>query len=126
MIGNSVFPESLPETLGKDCLVYCDSFAECLKAMETGRADASYAYTYQVEKTVFDDIKDKYKTSFTSHYQYFNIGISEDLDSILVRILNKGIKSMDSDFVDQVSAGTPITVPRLFPLPEWPTSILDL
>ena len=102
VIGNSVFPESLPETLGKDCLVYCDSFAECLKAMETGRADASYAYTYQVEKTVFDDIKDKYKTSFTSHYQYFNIGISEDLDSILVRILNKGIKSMDSDFVDQV------------------------
>lgn len=57
MIGNSVFPESLPETLGKDCLVYCDSFAECLKAMETGRADASYAYTYQVEKTVFDDIR---------------------------------------------------------------------
>ena len=46
VIGNSVFPENLPETLGKDCLVYCDSFAECLKAMETGRADASYAYTY--------------------------------------------------------------------------------
>lgn len=102
VIGNSVFPESLPETLGNDCLIYCDSFAECLKAMETGRADASYAYTYQVEKTVFDDVKDKYKTSFTSHYQYFNIGISEDLDSILVRILNKGIKSMNSDFVDQV------------------------
>ena len=68
---------------------------------------------------MFDDIKDKYKTSFTSHYQYFNIGISEDLDSILVRILNKGIKSMDSDFVDQVISrntdyGTPpFSIPRV-------------
>lgn len=112
VIGNSAFSENLPETLGNDCLVYCDSFAECLKAVDEGRADAFYAYTCQAEKTVFDDVKDKYKTSFTSHYQYFNIGVSEELDRILVRILNKGIKSMDPDFVDQViSTNTDYGIP---------------
>lgn len=120
VIENSVFPEKHSETLENDGLLYCPSFEGCLKAMEQGRADACYTYTYQAEKTEFDDVRDKYKTSFTSHYQYFNIGVSDDLDSILVRILNKGIKSMNLDYVDQVISrntdyGTPpFSVARVF------------
>lgn len=120
LIRDSVYSENMLEMLGDDRLVYCDSFEECLTSMEEGIADSCYAYTYQAEKTVFDDVKDKYKTSFTSHYQNFNIGVSNDLDSTLVRVLNKGIKSMDLDYVDRVISrntdyGTPpFSVARIF------------
>lgn len=130
VVGNTAFPEELPAIGGDHSFISCDSFKDCLKAMELGQADACYAYTYQAEKEQFDDDQDKYETSFTSHYQKFSIGVSERLDSALVRILNKAVQNLNSDYVDQVISqntdyGTPpFSLVRVFN--EYPWLVLLL
>ena len=73
---------------------YLDSFDDCLAAVRTGTVDAYYTYTYQAERTVFDDTRNELRSMLSDEQRNFCIGVRQDYDVLLRTVLNKSIDSL--------------------------------
>ena len=71
-----------------------DSFDDCLAALRSGRIDAYYTYTYQAERTVFDDEHSDLRSMLSDERRSFCIGVGRDYDVLLRSILNKSVNSL--------------------------------
>ena len=73
---------------------HLDSFDDCLAAVRTGTVDAYYTYTYQAERTVFDDTRNELRSMLSGEQRNFCIGVRQDYDVLLRTVLNKSIDSL--------------------------------
>ena len=73
---------------------YLDSFDDCLAAVRDGTVDAYYTYTYQAERTVFDDTHNELRSMLSDERRNFCIGVRQDYDVLLRTVLNKSIDSL--------------------------------
>ena len=73
---------------------YLDSFDDCLAAVRAGTVDAYYTYTYQAERTVFDDTHNELRSMLSDEQRNFCIGVRQDYDVLLRTVLNKSINSL--------------------------------
>ena len=73
---------------------YLDSFDDCLAAVRDGTVDAYYTYTYQAERTVFDDTHNELRSMLSGERRNFCIGVRQDYDVLLRTVLNKSIDSL--------------------------------
>ena len=73
---------------------YLDSFDGCLAAVHAGTVDAYYTYTYQAERTVFDDTRNELRSMLSGEQRNFCIGVRQDYDVLLRTVLNKSIDSL--------------------------------
>ena len=81
----------LSDTAHVECL---DSFDDCLAAVRAGTVDAYYTYTYQAERTVFDDTHNELRSMLSDEQRNFCIGVREDYDVLLRTVLNKSVDSL--------------------------------
>ena len=81
----------LSDTAHVECL---DSFDDCLAAVRAGTVDAYYTYTYQAERTVFDDTHNELRSMLSDEQRNFCIGVRQDYDVLLRTVLNKSIDSL--------------------------------
>lgn len=80
-----------------------DTYEECIKAVLDGDSDATYMYTYQVQKAVEDDIKNRLTYSILPEYNIdIAIGVKESTDYRLLLLLNKGITSVKGSYAQHV------------------------
>ena len=56
--------------------------------------DAYYTYTYQAERTVFDDTRNELRSMLSGEQRNFCIGVRQDYDVLLRTVLNKSIDSL--------------------------------
>ena len=79
-----------------DCATveYMDSFDDCLAALHSGEIDAYYTYTYQAERTVFDDKKNELRSMLSDERRSFCIGVNRDYDVLLRSVMNKSVNSL--------------------------------
>lgn len=73
---------------------YLDSFDDCLAAVRDGTVDAYYTYTYQAERTVFDDTHNELRSMLSDERRNFCIGVRQDYDVLLRTVLNKSVDSL--------------------------------
>ena len=73
---------------------YLDSFDDCLAAVRAGTVDAYYTYTYQAERTVFDDTHNELRSMLSDEQRNFCIGVRQDYDVLLRTVLNKSVDSL--------------------------------
>ena len=73
---------------------YLNSFDDCLAAVRDGTVDAYYTYTYQAERTVFDDTHNELRSMLSDEQRNFCIGVRQDYDVLLRTVLNKSIDSL--------------------------------
>ena len=73
---------------------YLDSFDDCLAAVRAGTVDAYYTYTYQAERTVFDDTHNELRSMLSDEQRNFCVGVRQDYDVLLRTVLNKSIDSL--------------------------------
>lgn len=73
---------------------YLDSFDDCLAAVRAGTVDGYYTYTYQAERTVFDDTHNELRSMLSDEQRNFCIGVRQDYDVLLRSVLNKSIDSL--------------------------------
>ena len=73
---------------------YLDSFDDCLAAVRAGTVDGYYTYTYQAERTVFDDTRNELRSMLSGEQRNFCIGVRQDYDVLLRTVLNKSIDSL--------------------------------
>ena len=73
---------------------YLDSFDDCLAAVRDGTVDAYYTYTYQAERTVFDDTHNELRSMLSDEQRNFCVGVRQDYDVLLRTVLNKSIDSL--------------------------------
>ena len=105
LIGSTVSQSySIPDEDEEVVYQYYNSYADCLNAVQEGEADLCYTYTYQAESSVFADEKNELQASFIGEYQYFTIGVSQKLDTCILRILNKGVQGIDIELIDTVTS----------------------
>ena len=84
------------------CQTY-PSFADCLTALRAGEIDAYYTYTYQAERLLYDNLRNDLTTTLTGGTVDFAIGVSQDVDVQLLRILNKGVHSLSDEEIDEAT-----------------------
>ena len=73
---------------------YMDSFDDCLAALRDGFIDAYYTYTYQAERTVFDDEHNELRSMLSDERRSFCIGVRGSYDVLLRSVLNKSVNSL--------------------------------
>lgn len=78
------------------------SLDECIKAVLDGRQDAIYLQTYAAQNVVNKDVRNRLKEQLVPGYDLnLSIAVRED-DPLLFSILNKAIRSMSQEEMDQI------------------------
>ena len=81
----------------------CDTTADCIQSVYSGRTDAAYIYTYMAQKIINEDLRSRLTSSINPQYQVsFSLGISDSDDVRLLTILNKAVNSVNSGFSEKV------------------------
>lgn len=105
--GRSYWEKSMPADLGEVEIVYCKTAKDCLKAVRSGRADATLLntieYNYQSKNARFSDLVqwENYRfESRTCMTAYF------DIDEAAFFVMNKSLESLtEEEISDIVDAG---------------------
>ena len=82
---------------------YLDSFDDCLAAVRAGTVDGYYTYTYQAERTVFDDTRNELRSMLSGEQRNFCIGVRQDYDVLLRTVLNKSIDSLTRSEISTIT-----------------------
>ena len=85
---------------------YLDSFDDCLAAVRAGTVDAYYTYTYQAERTVFDDTRNELRSMLSDEQRNSCIGVRQDYDVLLRTVLNKSIDSLTHAEISTITTPT--------------------
>ena len=76
---------------------FYDTNDECLAALRRGEVEGFYTYSYYAEKVLYENIYSDLKSSLTGDVAKFRIGVRDDADVLLVRILNNSIASFGEE-----------------------------
>ena len=93
------------EIIGDAELLYYDTRDEALDAVLKGEADAAYVYTYTAQMFVNNDFTGSLQYSVVNGVGFsFQMYVRENSDHELVTILNKCLKQMPEDTLNQLIA----------------------
>lgn len=85
----------ISENYDKEAIIYFDSVAECVRAVEKGEADATILYTYVAERVVREDVKNRFSFTLMGDASFsYAIGVCSADGHILLSILNKAVGSL--------------------------------
>ena len=84
----------MPGLHEKATIQYMDSFDDCLAALRDGSIDAYYTYTYQAERTIFEDERSELRSMLSDERRNFCIGVDHNYDVLLLSVLNKSVNSL--------------------------------
>lgn len=91
--------------IGDAEILYYDTRDEALYAVLNGEADAAYVYTYTAQMFVNSDFTGSLQYSVVNGVRFaFQMYVSENCDHELVTILNKCLKHMPEDLLNQLIA----------------------
>ncbi|MDE7253940.1 MAG: response regulator [Acetatifactor sp.] len=91
------------EIIGDAKVLYYNTRDEALNAVLKGEADAAYVYTYTAQVFVNNDFTSSLQYSVVNNVRYtFYMYVREDYDHELVTILNKCLKQMPEDTLNQL------------------------
>ena len=91
--------------IGDAEILYYDTRDEALYAVIEGEADAAYVYTYTAQMFVNSDFTGSLQYSVVDGVRFaFQMYVSENCDHELVTILNKCLKQMPEDTLNQLIA----------------------
>ena len=93
------------EIIGDANVLYYDTRDEAIHAVLKGEADAAYVYTYTAQMFVNNDLTRSLQYSVENGVRFeFQMYVREDGDHELVTILNKCLKQMSEDSLNQLIA----------------------
>lgn len=130
VVGSSIYYFNAVRVDEGSELVFYDSSEECMEALRKGEVDAYYTYTYQAERLLLDDVRNEFVNTALFQYTQFNIGVKDDVDSALVRVLNASAKGIGGSTINAISKKyttyntKPFSVVRLYY--EYPVVILAI
>ena len=82
---------------------YYSSIEECVHAVETGEADATFLYTYTVQEIMNQDFRNKFSAVIMGGgYTSFAIGVRGDSDPCLLTALNKAVESIRNNEIESI------------------------
>ena len=91
------------EIIGDAKIQYYDTRDEALRAVLKGEADAAYVYTYTAQMFVDNDLTGSLQYSVVDGVRFeFQMYVREECDHELVTILNKCLKHMSEDSLNQL------------------------
>ncbi len=83
--------------------VICKTTEECIEAVMSGKADATYVYSYAAQIAVNEDLSNYLRMNIMMDYgNQFAIGVPKSKDYHLISILNKGINSIEDEFIQNI------------------------
>lgn len=86
---------NITDIYSADNIIFYDSIAECINAVDEGKADALLILAYRAEKIVQDDVKNRYTYSLVGDISIpFAIGVRSNEKHELISILNKELSAM--------------------------------
>lgn len=95
--------QQIAQTIHKDHITYYDSIEQCLDAVQSNKADATYVNTivanYYLSESSYANLS---VIQLSDIEENLSIGISKKCDPILLRIINKGIMSISDDSIDAI------------------------
>lgn len=93
------------EIIGDAKVLYYDTRSEAIRAVMKGEADAAYVYTYTAQMFVNNDFTGSLQYSVVDGVRFtFQMYVRENCDHELVTILNKCLKQMSEDSLNQLIA----------------------
>ena len=93
------------EIIGDAKVLYYDTRDEALHAVLKGEADAAYVYTYTAQMFVNNDFTGSLQYSVENNIRFeFRMYVRENCDHELVTILNKCLRHMPEDALNQLIA----------------------
>ena len=91
--------------IGDAKILYYDTRDEALQAVLKGEADAAYVYTYTAQMFVNNDFTGSLQYSIVDDIRFsFQMYVRENCDHELVTVLNKCLKQMSEDTLNQLIA----------------------
>lgn len=82
---------------------YYDSIEECLHAVATGKADATFLYTYTVQEVINHDLRNRFtSTIMGAGYASFAIGVRNDLNPCLLTSMNKAAAYIKNNEIENI------------------------
>ncbi|MCI5595222.1 MAG: transporter substrate-binding domain-containing protein [Lachnospiraceae bacterium] len=82
---------------------YYDSIEECLHAVETGKADATFLYTYTVQEVINHDLRNPFTSTIMGvGYASFSIAVRNDMDPRLLTSLNKAVAHIKNNEIENI------------------------
>jgi len=90
--------------IGEDAeIVYYDTLAECLRAVESGDVEATLSLTYSAERATMDDTKAVLSfTVLSEHPVSFCMAVNKDIDRRLSTILIKGMNAISTSGIHSI------------------------
>ncbi|MDD3368766.1 MAG: transporter substrate-binding domain-containing protein [Lachnospiraceae bacterium] len=83
--------------------VLYDTTSESIEAVEKGDVDASYVYSYAAQIALNEDPQNDIRMNILMDYgNEFAIGVPESKDYQLLTILNKGINSIEQEYIQNI------------------------
>ena len=89
---------------GKDVeIVYYDTLAQCLRAVESGEVDATLSLTYSAEKATMEDTDAVLSfTVLSEHPVSFCVAVHKDIDRRVSTILVKGMNAISTSGIHSI------------------------
>lgn len=98
-------------------IIYYGSVTECLEAVKSGTADATYLYSYTAQQAVMEDVKNELTLLQIPEYTVdFAIGVRASAGFRLISILNKGVQSVKHTVVPRIILSETGTISSRFSL----------
>ncbi|MDE5966149.1 MAG: transporter substrate-binding domain-containing protein [Lachnospiraceae bacterium] len=108
------------EIIGDAKVLYYDTRDEAIEAVRKGDADAAYVYTYTAQMFVNDDFTGSLQYSVVNGMRFsFQMYVRGNCDHELVTILNKCLKQMSEDTLDQLIAQYTSYTPKDWTLVQY-------
>lgn len=80
-----------------------NSIQECIDAVKNGEVDATFRYVYIAERAVTEDYTNKLQYTILTDYAFsLSIGVDDKEDCRLLSILNKGVNSLTTEYIQSV------------------------
>lgn len=93
----------LKELLGNTETVACDTTSQCIEAVKQGYADETFVYSYTVQIAQNEDPGSNLRINILMDYgNEFAIGVPRARDYHLLTILNKGINSIEKEYIQNI------------------------
>jgi len=82
---------------------YFGSTEECIQAVISGKADAAYIYTFIAQRVMNEDVQGQLTSVIYPQYQVsFSAGVFDHCDIRLLTILNKSVRSINKNYIEQI------------------------
>jgi signal transduction histidine kinase len=102
--GSETFQAIAAEQNEQVKIINYDSFADCIKAVKTGKADCTYTYSLTAQMYILKDNSDKLKASQLNNNSFqFRMAVNSKTNMTLYAFLNKASHSVTDSQIEEIT-----------------------